>query len=627
VKGATQDEMRGLAEDEVKVETNEDKEQKKPLDPTSIDHLHKEGIIQKPIHGALAKLGYHKLTPVQEKSIMPVLTTDADFITKAKTGTGKTLAFGIPLIEESLRLGHGRDQGVVGLVIAPTRDLAFQIRDEINKIVRFKEMVKHTKNMLSVQTLVGGESRWKQMQAFNSKMPVPSIVVATPGRFIDMIKEPSVAEAFEDVRAVVLDEADRLLGEGFKEDLVEITDILKDNLKSEKVFKTMLYSATWDKDVQEFSKRILRPKYQFLDTVDKNAPETHEKIDQSLILTSNIFESYVAATLFIENESRAASRNFKAIVFLPTVKSVNYFYELLSTRMKFKKNKMAVHQLHGQMTQFARDRAVKEFRKNFSGILVCSDVGARGMDFPNVTNVIQIGLPMDSTNYVHRVGRTARGGKEGRAVMILSKAESRFIRVLKARNIDVNSQFEYEKDTEAENDIAQISQQARHKYSLDLVVESLAGFSKGIAGTYRLNFFEILEELTQSYSRFYQDDNKKPHVTIGFASRVLGLNKRDSHKFFDLGDETQSLGRSNRGNRDRTDKDIDNDRGYHRHNDRDNSRSYQRSRAGFRNDRSERDDTEERSGKGYYNDRRGKSNFHKGGSQTQKGRYNRKERF
>ena len=608
-----------------KTEANTETKTPATADHGSIHHLHSAGIIQKPVHSALSHLGFHKLTPVQEKSIHPVLTKDADFITKAKTGTGKTLAFGIPLIEKALRIGNSRDQRVVGIVVAPTRDLAFQIRDELNKIVRYKEMVRHTKNLLSVQTVVGGESRWKQVRAFTSRDPHPSIVVSTPGRLLDLLKEPEVLGAFGHIRALVLDEADRLLGEGFKEDLVEISDTLKDNLVDDKhQFKTMLYSATWDKDVQEFSKRILRPEFHYIDTVDPNAADTHEKINQSLILTNDIFESYTSAITFIESEAKA-NRKFKGIVFLPTVKAVSYFYELLYTRFKFQKIRSPVNQLHGQLAQASRDRAVREFRKGFNGVLVCSDVGARGMDFPNVTNVVQIGLPMDETNYVHRVGRTARGGKDGSAVMILSDAESKFLRVLKKRNINIASKFEYEKDEELESEIANVSKAARHKYSLDLVIESLAGFSKGISNVYRLNMYDILEDYTTAYGKFFQDADKKPHVTASFAQRVLHLNRRDSNKFFDLGSSANDFQDEKPKRRESSDRgygdrrgyrgnDRGGDRGGYRGNDRGGNRDHRGGNRDYRGSNrdyrgSRGDKTSHDRGDGFRSDRRGKFKF------------------
>ncbi|ONH66745.1 hypothetical protein BON22_3322 [Cyberlindnera fabianii] len=547
-------------------ETRSEQQVNQNHDPASINYLLHKQIIQKPVHTALERLGYHKLTAVQEKSIEPVVTTDSDFIMKAKTGTGKTLAFGIPLIEAVLSAKHY--QGTVAVVVAPTRDLAFQIRDELNKIVQYKEVQKHTKYNLNVQTIVGGEKRYDQVRAFKSRQrAVPSIVVATPGRLLDVMTEPAVEDALAELEIIVLDEADRLLGDGFKEDLLEITQNLKEiksrnsNPRNKTPVKTMLYSATLDKQILDFSNNILRPGFKYIDTVDPNAPETHEKIEQSLVLTDNIFESYVSTALFIESESKR-TKNFKAIVFLPTVKSVTYFYEILSNRLRHKHFRLPVHQLHGQLSQSTRDRSVKEFRKGFSGVLVASDVGARGMDFPNVTNVIQIGLPMDSTNYVHRVGRTARGGKTGNAVMILTKAESRFLRVLKNRGLKIASQFEYEKSEEDELEISELSQQVRHKYTLDLVIESLAGFSKGVINTYRLNLYDILSELKEAYGRFYNDESRLPHVTHAFATRVLGLNKRDARDFFDLeGTQQKSEGSSY--------EDGESSRGYQR---RDNNR-------------------------------------------------------
>ncbi|KAH3663921.1 hypothetical protein WICMUC_005860 [Wickerhamomyces mucosus] len=570
--------------------TNEQQTQPTEHDKSSISHSHKRGVINAPIQNALLGLGFQKFTPVQTKSIEPILSTDKDLIVKAKTGTGKTLAFGIPLIEQALKSPTNL-KGVVSLVIAPTRDLAFQIRDELNKVIRHKEVVNHHKNKVFVQTAVGGENRWQQMKAFQNRHPAPSIVVATPGRFLDLINEPDVRQSFKGLNTLVLDEADRLLGDGFKEDLVEISDILKELTGKE--LKTLLFSATLDKSIVQFSKQILREDVEHIDTVDPNEPETHEKITQSLILTNNFFESIVSAILFIESEAKN-DRHFKAIVFLPTIKAVTYFYDILSTELREKKIGLPSHQLHGQLSQSTRDRSVRNFRKGFSGVLVASDVGARGMDFPNVTNVIQIGLPMDSTNYVHRVGRTARGGNTGKAVMILSKAESRFIRVLKNRNVTIADQFEYEAAPKAEENISEVSLRARHKYSLDLVIESLAGFSKGVLSSYRLNLFEILEDLRDAYARFQNDPEKKPRTSPNFVSKVLGLSRRDGQEIFDTSRSEDGNDRDNKfGNDDYDDTYIKKPRsGYGSRNNRGNDgfRRNDRTDRPPRNDRNDRND-------------------------------------
>ncbi|KAH3682720.1 hypothetical protein WICPIJ_006310 [Wickerhamomyces pijperi] len=512
--------------------------------PCSITQGCDRGVLHELVKDSLLNLGFTKFSPVQAKSIEPIIEANSDLIIRAKTGTGKTLAFGIPLIQNAIRKPN-RHRSVNALVIAPTRDLAFQIRDEFSKVLYQRHLSEHHKGSVIIQTLVGGEPRWQQMKSFEDRY-IPSIVVATPGRLLDILQEPTVRPYFQQLKTLVLDEADRLLGDGFKDDLVEVNNILSDLNTSKKGMRTLLFSATLDKSVVQFSKQILKSGAVNIDTVDPNEPETHEKINQSLVLTKNLFESVVSAIVLIETEARR-NRHFKAIVFLPTIKAVQFFYEILNQHLKEKKIQLNSNQLHGQLSQPVRDRSVRNFRTCFSGVLVASDVGARGMDFPNVTNVIQIGLPMDSTNYVHRVGRTARGGNSGRAVMILTSAESRFIRTLKERNVTITDQFEYDPVVHLEKRISDVSLRVKHKYSLDLVIESLAGFTKGVLGSYRLNMFQILEELKLAYRRFNDDMTKKPRVSLGFANQVLGLKKKDAEEIFELSDavdERQARSRS-----------------------------------------------------------------------------------
>lgn len=575
-------------------------------DPLSIEKLDSMGIVDPTIIGALKKLGFSNLTGVQTKTVVPMLTTDHDIVAKAKTGTGKTLAFGIPLMQQIISQAKGHP-GVRSLVIAPTRDLAFQIRDEFEKISNDRGVKSASSNRLTVRTIVGGESRFTQIKNFTSRRnQAPTVVVATPGRFMDLIKEPDVANAFANLQTLVLDEADRLLGEGFKEDLVEITDILKElreesNLTDLKPLRTMLFSATLDKEIIKFSKRILNDNAQHIDTVDPNEPETHEKISQSLILTDDIFQSYASAAMFIHNES-TKNRHFKAIVFLPTVKAVSFFYELLNNYLREQNFRLHTHQLHGQLRQNVRDRAVKNFRNGFAGVLVASDVGARGMDFPKVTNVIQVGLPMDATNYVHRVGRTARGGSTGEAVMIMSKAESRFIDVLKKRNLEVKSQFEYEQIPETEAIIADIYKRVPHKFTLTQVLESMAGFSKGVGNSYGLRMNEILSDLSSAYGKFEGDESLKPEITQTFASKVLGLSRREAEKYFEIkqsGYDPKFEGNGRSGSRSNNSRGgYNNNRSY---SDRGNNSSYSKNDDGYRNNRSSYGDRN--NSRGGYGDR------------------------
>lgn len=497
----------------------------------AIIKFHEKGIISEPVYDALTKLNFENFTPVQSKTIGPLTVGEKGIIARAKTGTGKTLAFGLPLIEKALKRDP-RSKDVVGLIISPTRDLAYQIRDELNKVVRsFDRKTPH----INIHCLVGAEPKFGQIKAFTRHQSFPHIVVATPGRLYDMMENPMIQRALAGIEFKVLDEADRLLDDGFKDSLLEIETAIKDakaqnNGKQE---KTLLFSATIDRNVMTFAEDLMGNDLNYIDCVDKDAPETHEKVEQSLISTNNLFESFTSACLFIENEAKA-NKNSKVVVFLPTVKCVSYFKETLAQYLNTNNVRTPVFELHGKLSQSQRDRSVRQFRERSKGVLVTSDVGARGMDFPGVTNVVQIGVPTDTTNYVHRIGRTARGGKSGQALLILTKAEGPFVKVLLDRHINIAKQYAYEKIEESEAAITEASVGAIHKFSPDDAIGSLCGFYNGVTRNYRLNLKSVLADITGAYSNLVGEPHKLPRVGPTLWRTVLGLRNDEAQRYFDI---------------------------------------------------------------------------------------------
>lgn len=508
----------------------EEPEAPKTADPSLIQTFFDNGSISPPVFKALSSLKFTNFTPVQTQTIGPISTTEKGIVARAKTGTGKTIAFGLPLIEAALKRDRKDNKSVIGLVIAPTRDLAYQIRDELQKITRqFGRNTAH----VNVHCLVGAEPKDQQARAFYNPRNFPQIVVATPGRLYDQLENPAIQDALKDLQFKVLDEADRLLDDGFKDSLLEIDEAIREIKKDSAPEKTLLFSATIDKNVTSFARDIMGTDFTFIDTVDPNEPETHEKIEQSLIATDNLYESFVAATLFIANESKSNDK-LKSIVFLPTVKAVSFYKDILESYTRTNNLRIPVYELHGKLTQSARDRAVRNFRERSRCILVTSDVGARGMDFPGVTNVVQIGVPTDTTNYVHRIGRTARGGKSGNALLVLSKPEGPFVKQLLNRKINISSQFLYEKLAEAEGQVTECAVNGIHKHTPDAVIESLAGFYNGVLSNYRMNMRAVLSSLSASYAGLVGEENRRPRVGTMVWRKVLGLSQRDAELYFDL---------------------------------------------------------------------------------------------
>lgn len=537
---------RGLLQEAIAKDTSSTVE---PVDSTKISDFYEKGIISKQVFNALSRLNFENFTAVQSKTIGPLTVGEKGIIARAKTGTGKTLAFGLPLIEKAIKRDP-RSKGVIGLIIAPTRDLAYQIRDELLKVI---SLFPRTSNHINVQCLVGAEPKHQQIRAFTRSHTFPQIVVATPGRLYDMLENPMIQRALSTIEYKVLDEADRLLDDGFKDSLLDIESAIRD-LKSQNntpVEKTLLFSATIDENVLGFAEDIMGKDLNYIDCVDKNAPETHEKVEQSLIATENMFQSFVAASLFIENEAKTNNAS-KLVVFLPTVKAVSYYKETLQEYLNTQQARIPVFELHGKLSQSQRDRSVRQFRERSKGVLVTSDVGARGMDFPGVTNVVQIGVPTDTTNYVHRIGRTARGGKSGQALLILTQAESSFVKVLLKRKINITKQYAYEPIEESEAAITEASINGYHKYDPDQTIESLCGFYNGVANKYRMTLPKLLGEISSSYGLLVGEPQKLPSVGRNLWSAVLGLSPREAEYYFNtkgsFGRGENNFGRSfNRG--------------------------------------------------------------------------------
>lgn len=393
--------------------------------------------------------GYKNLTAVQAQTMVPILRGDS-VVVRAKTGTGKTAAFSVPSIQHVIEAVRNKEEGVKALIISPTRELAQQIADEISAITSYGEM----RSLLTV-CMVGGLSKDGQIRhAFQGKKKA-DIVVATPGRLFDILQVPGVGEEFSNLKIKVLDEADRLLDIGFADSLRDIDIELKEFCKTG--FQTLLFSATIDRSVRRFASDELGSRAQVIDTVPKDEPEAHELVNQSVIVTESWEDIYPAAYKALSEaqaQSIADEKDiFKGIVFMPTVNSCDHFTDLFKHALSDTKpgpnqHRLQVMTLHGQMTQAARQRVADKFRKSNNAILVTTDVVARGMDFPGVSHVFQLGSPRDVASYIHRIGRTGRIGHNGEAALVITKHEKGYLRDLGRRNITIANVKNYEPEEE-----------------------------------------------------------------------------------------------------------------------------------------------------------------------------------
>jgi ATP-dependent RNA helicase DeaD len=335
--------------------------------------------INEDVMRSIKELGFTTPFPIQAQAI-PELLRGNDVIGQAHTGTGKTATFGIPMLQNII---HGG--GIQGLVIAPTRELAMQITEEIKKIGKYTK--------IKVVTVYGGQGIGIQLDALRRK---PEIVVATPGRLIDHLDNGSIRT--NDIKHVVLDEADVMLDMGFIEDIEYVLQKVPGNRI------TSLWSATMPPEILRLSDKYLNnAKNILIDSDDLSG----EGIDQSFLVIKDR-EKHKYLTDFI-NQNRG-----QVIVFCSTkIRTRNVARDLQKSRYK-------VVAIEGDMSQNKREYSMMKFRKNQADILVATDVAARGIDVPKVGLVVNYDVPNQDMVYFHRIGRTARAGAKGKAVTLVS---------------------------------------------------------------------------------------------------------------------------------------------------------------------------------------------------------------
>jgi superfamily II DNA/RNA helicase len=350
---------------------------------------------------------YQEMSTVQE-AVLNKLPNEKDMFVKAKTGTGKTLAFLIAALETSTKnmenLKHF--DGTSILVISPTRELANQIADEADKLTSFYPF--------KVHCMVGGDSKRRQVSKLERSRA--DIVVATPGRLNDMLSSvPRFKKMCENLKVLVLDEADQLLDMGFKQELQRILN----QLPTER--QTMLYSATISPEIREnLGKFALSPEYDLIDTVGKNEANTHLHVKQSALVAPYTDQFSLIRDVLQTGE---AAQKGKVIVFLPTTKATMVYSEIFKRLLPDR----TIYEIHSKKGQDQRSRIASRFRSSSNSILFTSDVSARGVDYPGVSLVVQIGVPSTREQYIHRLGRTGRAGREGEGLILLAPFEKEFL--------------------------------------------------------------------------------------------------------------------------------------------------------------------------------------------------------
>ena len=332
---------------------------------------------------AIKKLKLIKPTPIQKISI-PLALEGNDILGTAQTGTGKTYAFGIPLINH-LTL----DKDSYAIILTPTRELALQVSSALKDLTSMK-------NIIDTAVIIGGDSIQKQLK----QLKKARLVVGTPGRIHDHIRRKSLK--LSKFNFLVLDEIDRMLDMGFVDEIKSIIEKLPSH-------QTLLFSATLPKKISDIAKNFMTNP-QRVNVGEENTPLTNIKQEIKNVNQKEKFEHLKLELLEI---------NGSVVLFVKTKRSAD------KIALKLRKDKFNAEAIHGDLRQSKREKVILKFRKNRFQILVATDVAARGLDIPHIEHVINYDIPQNPEDYIHRIGRTARAGAKGRALTFLTEGDKK----------------------------------------------------------------------------------------------------------------------------------------------------------------------------------------------------------
>lgn len=356
-------------------------EETKSVDSTGNAVRYEDAPIDERIIRAVQEMGFEVMTPIQQQAI-PALLEGRDVLGQAQTGTGKTAAFGIPMIQRI----DPEVEGVQCIILCPTRELAIQAAEELRKFAKFMHGIK-------ILPIYGGQDISKQIRSLKGNV---SIIVGTPGRVMDHMRRHTLR--LENIRAIVLDEADEMLNMGFREDIETILKEIPEN------HQTALFSATMPKPILDITH-----------TYQKDA--VHVKVAAKEVTIPLVKQYYYEVQRQNKAEVTARLLDYynpkRSLIFCNTKKMVDDLTEELKGRGYFAEG------LHGDMSQFQRDKVMSGFRNGTVEILIATDVAARGIDVDDVEAVFNYDVPQDIEYYVHRIGRTGRAGRTGRSFTLV----------------------------------------------------------------------------------------------------------------------------------------------------------------------------------------------------------------
>lgn len=426
---------------------------------------------------AVTEMGFEAATPIQARAI-PVIMEGRDVIGQAQTGTGKTAAFGIPILEKT----DPKNRKLQALVLCPTRELAIQVADEIRRLCKFLHGIK-------VLPIYGGQDINKQIRSLKGGI---QIIIGTPGRVMDHMRRHTLK--FSDLHTLVLDEADEMLNMGFRED---IETILKD-VPAER--QTILFSATMPQPILDITRNYQRDA-QMVKVVKREL--TVKNIDQYYYEVKEKNKEEVLSRLLDMYDPR------RALVFCNTKRRVDELSEALKGRGYFAEG------LHGDMKQSQRDRVMNSFRGGKTEILIATDVAARGIDVDDVEAVFNYDLPQDDEFYVHRIGRTGRAGKVGKSFTFVVNKE-----VYKLKDIQRYCKTKiYAQPVPSLNDVSAIK--------VDKILNNIA---------YTIQHEDLSSLVKLIGRRLDEEDFTAMDMAAAFLKQAMGEDGISGDEAFDFGD-------------------------------------------------------------------------------------------
>ena len=446
--------------------------------------------LSEPTSQAIKEMGFEKMTQVQARCI-PACLAGRDVLGAARTGSGKTLAFLIPAIEMLWRMKFKPRNGTGVIIVTPTRELAIQILGVL------KDLCKHHNQTFGL--VMGGANRKAEAERLEKGV---CILVATPGRLLDHLQNTKNFQT-HNLKALVIDEADRILQEGFEEEMRQIIHLLpKDR-------QTLLFSATQTTKVDDLARLALRSSPVYINVHEEATFATVEGLEQGYVICPSERRFLLLFTFLKKNAMKK-----KIIVFFSSCNAVKYYSELLNYI------DVPVLDLHGKQKQNKRTTTFFEFCNAKTGVLLCTDVASRGLDIPAVDWILQYDPPDDPKEYIHRVGRTARGaGGTGKALLFLLPTELAFLRYLKQAKVPLNEyDFPPEKISNVQRQLEKLI--SNNHYLQQSAKEAFRSYIQAYASHSLKNIFAVNElDLVQVAKSFGFDSPPKVNINVAVGNQ------------------------------------------------------------------------------------------------------------